>query len=80
LAFVFKTPTKSNTGGGGPGGGGGSQKLVVYTSSTPTLKSGVTAGGTEIFDGVGYYPATATGGSNVTLSNYSNSGGGPGGW
>lgn len=80
LAFVFKTPTKSNTGGGGPGGGGGSQKLVVYTSSAPTLKSGVTAGGTEIFDGVGYYPATATGGSNVTLSNYSNSGGGPGGW
>ena len=84
LAFVFKTPTKSNSGGGGygPGGGGGSsQKLVVYTSSTPTLKSGVTAGGTEIFDGVGYYPATATGGSNVSLSNYSNSGGGgPGGW
>ena len=83
LAFVFKTPTKSNSGGGGygPGGGGGSsQKLVVYTSSTPTLKSGVTAGGTEIFDGVGYYPATATGGSNVSLSNYSSSGGGPGGW
>ncbi len=77
LAFVFKTPTKSNSGGGG----GSSQKLVVYTSSTPTLKSGVTAGGTEIFDGVGYYPATATGGSNVSLSNYSNSGGGgPGGW
>ena len=83
LAFVFKTPTKSNSGGGGygPGGGGSSQKLVVYTSSTPTLKSGVTAGGTEIFEGVGYYPATATGGSNVSLSNYSNSGGGgPGGW
>ena len=86
LAFVFKTPTKSNTGGGGPGGGGpgggGSQKLVVYTSSTPTLKSGVTPAGTEIFEGVGYDPATATatGGSNVTLSNYSNSGGGPGGW
>lgn len=82
LVLAFKTPTKSNGGGGGgPGGGGGnSQKLVVYTSSTPTLKSGVTAGGTEIFEGVGYYPATATGGSNVTLSNYSSSGGGPGGW
>jgi hypothetical protein len=82
LVFVFKTPTKSNTGGGGygPGGGGGSQKLVVYTSSTPTLKSGVTAGGTEVLDGIGYYPATASGGSNVSLSNYSSSGGGPGGW
>lgn len=81
LVFAFKTPTKSNNGGGGPGGGGGgSQKLVVYTSSTPTLKSGVTAGGTEIFGGVGYYPATASGGSDVTLSAYSNSGGGPGGW
>ena len=84
LAFVFKTPTKSSSGGGGGygPGGGGSQKLVVYTSSTPTLKSGVTPAGTEIFEGVGYDPATATatGGSNVTLSNYSNSGGGPGGW
>ena len=85
LVIVFKTPTKSNSsgggpGGGGPGGGGSSQKLVVYTSSTPTLKSGVTAGGTEVFDGAGYYPATASGGSNVSLSNYSSSGGGPGGW
>lgn len=84
LAFVFKTPTKSSSGGvGGPGGGpggGSNQKLVVYTSSTPTLKSGVTVGGTEIFDGLGYYPATASGGSSVTLSSYSSSGGGPGGW
>lgn len=83
LVFVFKTPNKSNSGGGGygQGGGGSSQKLVVYTSSTPTLKSGVTAGGTEVLEGLGYYPATATGGSNVSLSNYSSSGGGgPGGW
>ena len=82
LTFAFKTPTSSSSGGGGrPGGGGGSsQKLVVYTSSTPTLKSGVTAGGTEVFGGVGYYPATATGGTSVTLSSYSSSGGGPGGW
>jgi hypothetical protein len=78
LVLAFLTPTKSNTGGGGPGGGGGNQKLVVYTSSTPTLKSGVTASGTEIFDGRAYYPATVTGGSNVSLSNYTNSGGGPG--
>lgn len=75
LEFVFQAPTKAS-GGGGPGGGG--QKLVVYTSGTPTLKSGVTGGGTAIFDGVAYYPATATGGSNVSLSNYSSSGGGPG--
>lgn len=80
LVFAFKTPNKTNSGGGGYGPGGGSQKLVVYTSSTPTLKSGVTAGGTEVLDGNGYYPATATGGTNVTLSNYSSSGGGPGGW
>ena len=76
LVFVFKTPTRSSSGGGyGPGGGSGSQKLVVYTSSTPTLKSGVTASGTEIFNGNGYYPATATGGTDVTLSDYSSSGG-----
>ena len=83
LVFAFQTPTKSSSSGGGPGGGpgggGSSQKLVVYTSSTPTLKAGVTAGGTEIFNGVGYYPATVTGGSSVTLSNYTSSGG-HGGW
>ena len=82
VAFAFKTPTKTSSGGGGYGpGGGSSQKLVVYTSSTPSLKSGVTVGGTEIFNGMGYYPATATGGSSVSLSNYSTGGGGgPGGW
>lgn len=81
LVLAFKTPSSSSSsGGGGRPGGSSSKKLVVYTSSTPTLKSGVTASGTEVFDGVGYYPATATGGSNVTLSNYSSSGGGPGGW
>ena len=82
LVAAFQTPTKSNSSGGGwggPGGGGGSQKLVVYTSSTPALKSGVTAGGTSILNGMVYYPATADGGSSVTLSNYSSSGGGPGG-
>ena len=78
LVAAFKTPTKSNTGGGGPGGG--SQKLVVYTSSTPTLKSGVTVSdGTAYFDGLANIGGTVTGGTNVSLSNYSNSGG-PGGW
>ena len=79
LVFAFKTPAKSSSSGSSgfnPGGSGSrNQKLVVYTSSTPTVKSGVTAGGTEIFEGRGYYPATATGGSNVTLTNYSSNGG-----
>ena len=65
--FAFKTP---NSGG---------SNLIVSGASTPTLKSGVTASGTEIFDGVGFYPATATGGSSVSLSSYTGGGGGPGG-
>ena len=65
--FAFKTPSS------------GGSTMVVSGASTPTLKSGVTASGTEIFDGVGYYPATATGGSSVSLSSYTGGGGGPGG-
>ena len=67
--FAFKTPSSGGT------------TLVVSGSSTPTLKSGVTASGTAIFNGMGYYPASASGGSSVSLSSYSggNSGGGPGG-
>lgn len=65
--FAFKTP---NSGG---------SNLIVSGASTPTLKSGVTASGTEIFDGDGFYPATATGGSSVSLSSYTGGGGGPGG-
>ncbi len=86
LVAAFKTPTKSSSGGGGgwpggggPGGGGpgggGSQKLIVYTSSTPTLSSGVTvSSGTEYFGGVTIIGGTVNGGSSVTLTNY-NSGG-----
>lgn len=70
--FAFKTPSS------------GGSNLIVSGASTPTLKSGVTASGTEIFDGVGFYPATATGGSSVSLSSYTGGGGpgggGPGGW
>ena len=89
LVAAFKTPTKSSGGGGGgwPGGGGGSgggnssQKLIVYTSSTPTLQSGVTVSeGTELFDGMANINGTINGGSSVSLSNYTSSGGGPGGW
>lgn len=67
--FAFKTPSSGGTG------------MVVSGASTPTLQSGVTASGTSIFDGVGYYPATVSGGSTISLSTYSggNSGGGPGG-
>jgi len=80
LVAAFKTPTKSSSsgggpGGGGPGGGGSSQKLVVYTSSTPALKSGVTvADGTEYFGGMANIGCTVSGGSNVSLTNYSNNG------
>ena len=89
LVAAFKTPTKSSGGGGGgwSGGGGGSgggnssQKLIVYTSSTPTLQSGITVSeGTELFDGMANINGTINGGSSVSLSNYTSSGGGPGGW
>ena len=53
-----------------------SQKLIVYTSSTPTLKSGIAiADGTEYFDGMANTGCTVSGGSNVSLSNYSSGGG-----
>ena len=75
LVVAFKTPTKSTSSGGGPGGGGGSQTLVVYTSSTPTLQSGVTvSGGTAYFDGAANIGGSVSGGSSVTLSNYTSSG------
>ena len=83
LVAAFKTPTKSSGGGGGgwPGGGNNSQKLIVYTSSTPTLQSGITVSeGTELFDGMANINGTINGGSSVSLSNYTSSGGGPGGW
>ena len=80
--FAFKTPSSGGSG------------MVVSGASTPTLKSGVSASGTAIFNGMGYYPASVSGGSSVSLSSYSggNSGGpggnpgggggghGPGGW
>ena len=65
--FAFKTPSS------------GGSNLIVSGASTPTLQSGVTASGTEIFDGVGFYPASATGGTSVSLSSYTGGNGGPGG-
>ena len=76
--IAFYTPTVS--GGGGPGGGQNNSTMVVSASSTPTLKSGVTvSGGTGIFDDNLYLNATVSGGSNVSLSQYTGgSGPGPG--
>jgi hypothetical protein len=83
---AFLTPAQSTSGGGGffapPGGGPGggsssSLKLIVYTSSTPTLKSGVTvSGGSEILGSMVNIDGTISGGSSVTLSNYSSGSGG----
>ncbi|MBR1880684.1 MAG: carbohydrate-binding domain-containing protein [Prevotella sp.] len=87
LVAAFKTPASSGNSGGGPGGwpggggpgggpGGGSQKLIVYTSSTPTVKSGITViDGTEYFGGMANIGGTVSGGSDVSLSNYSSGGG-----
>ena len=65
--FAFKTPAS------------GGSTMVVSGASTPTLQAGVSASGTGIFNGEGYYPATATGGSSVSLSAYTGGAGGPGG-
>ena len=68
--FAFKTPSSN------------ASKIIVSGASTPTLYKSVTASGTAIFNGMGYYPATYSGGSSVSLSSYSggNSGGGGGWW
>ena len=70
------TPTFSSQGGGGggPWGGGGqssSKTMVVTTPSTTSVKSGVTGSGTSFWNGKGY--PSATGGTTVSLSNYSGS-------
>ena len=66
--FAFKTPSS------------GGNTMVVSGATQPTMKSGVTvSGGTSIFDGVGYTGATYSGGTNVSISSYTNSSGGPGG-
>ena len=82
LAAIFKTPATTSTsgGGGGPWGGSSSQKLIVYTSGTPTLTSGVTvSGGTEICGSTLNNGGTVSGGSSVSLTTYTSSSGGGGG-
>ena len=54
--FAFKTPASGGT------------KMVVSGAQKPTLKKSVTASGTTIFNGMGFYPATCSGGSEVSLS------------
>ena len=63
LAFAYKVPSNSSMGSG----------MVVVTSDTPALKSGVSADGTSFWNGYGN--TSATGGNNVSLSNYSGGGG-----
>ena len=71
VAFAALMPTFSSGGGGWPGGGGGSSSktMVVTAPSTPALYKSVTGSGTSFWTGKGY--SNATGGSSVTLSNYS---------
>jgi len=87
LALAFKTPSSSSSGGsqGGPGRGpsgqqGGNKQLIVYTTSTPSLKSDVTiSGGVEYFSGMANIGCTVSNGTSITLSNYSGGTSGPGG-
>lgn len=67
VAFAFKVPSNSKMG----------SSMAVYTTDTPALKSGVTGSGDSYWNGYGQ--SSCSGGSSVTLSNYSSGGGGPGG-
>jgi len=68
LVLCFKAPSSGGSG------------LVVSTSGTPTLQSGVSvSGGTEYFDGMGNVGGSVSGGSSVSLSSYSGGTGGMGG-
>ena len=68
--IAFYTP--QITTGGGPGGhgpgGGNASGLVISVPQTPTLKSGVTASGTGIFEDNCYLNATVNGGTAVSLT------------
>ena len=72
VVAAFQVPTLSSS-GGGPGGGGSSGSTMVVTSPSCKLYSGVTGSGTSFWSGKGY--SNASGGSSVSLSNYSGGGG-----
>jgi hypothetical protein len=65
--FAFKVPSNSSMG----------STMAVYTTGTPALSKGVTTSGTSFWNDNGY--SSFSGGSSVSLSNYSSGGGGPGG-
>ena len=67
VAFAFKVPSNSSMG----------TPMVVYTTGSTSLKSGVTGSGNSFWDGNGY--TSCSGGSSVSLSSYSGGSGGPGG-
>ncbi|MDY6248332.1 MAG: hypothetical protein SPL55_02730, partial [Prevotella sp.] len=62
----FKVPSNSSMG----------SSMVVYTTATPALNKGVTGSGTSFWNGNGF--PSFSGGTSVSLSNYSSGGGG--GW
>ena len=67
--YAFKTPSSGGSG------------LVVSGATKPELITGATlSGGEAIFEGVGLLSPTISGGSAVSLSGYTSSGGRPGGW
>jgi len=80
IAFAFKVPSNNSMG----------TPMVVYTTGSTSLKSSVTGSGTAFWNGYGY--SSCSGGSSVSLSEYSSGngggggpgggggGGGPGGW
>ena len=57
--FAFKTPSSN------------ASTLVVSGASQPKLYKSVSPSGTAIFNGMAYYPASYSGGSEVTLKTYS---------
>ena len=65
-AFAFKVPSNGSMG----------TPMVVYTTGTTSLKSGVTGSGTSFWSGYGY--SSCSGGSSVSLSTYSGGNGGGG--
>ncbi|MBP5240841.1 MAG: carbohydrate-binding domain-containing protein, partial [Bacteroidales bacterium] len=75
--YAFKTPASSSSGGGGgPRPGSGSSSLVVSGSVQPTVKSGVAVnGGTNYFNNTFTVGGTVSGGSQVSLTNYTGGGG-----
>ena len=66
--YAFKIPSSGGT------------PLVVSSSTSPTMQSGVNvSNGTECFEGMFYVNASVSGGNSVSLSSYTGGNGGGGG-